>query len=111
MMVMLDPTKATELEMRGQTLFFGKAQCASCHPAPFYLDNQMHDLHLERFLKEPGDGPMKAFTLRGLKDSPPYFHDGRCFTIEDAVEIFNLIQELKLSEDEKKSLAAFLKCL
>ncbi len=108
---MLDPKAATELEMRGQTLFFGKAQCAACHPAPFYLDQQMHDLHLERFLKDPGDGPMKTFTLRGLKDSPPYFHDGRCFTIEDTVEIFNLIQELKLSEDEKKSLAAFLKCL
>jgi hypothetical protein len=36
----------------------------------------MHDLHLERFLKdEPGDGPIKTFTLRGIKDSPPYLHD------------------------------------
>src|SRR5438132_7324074 len=38
----LDPTKATESELRGEQLFFGKAQCASCHPAPSYLDNQMH---------------------------------------------------------------------
>jgi hypothetical protein len=46
-------------------MFFGKAQCSTCHPAPFYLDNQMHDLHVERFLKnEAGDGPIKAFTLR-----------------------------------------------
>src|SRR5437660_3876004 len=74
----LDPAKATESELRGEKLFFGKAQCAACHAAPFYLDNQMHDLHVERFLKgEAGDGPMKAFTLRGIKDSPPYLHDGR----------------------------------
>lgn len=46
----------------------------------------MRDLHLERFLKnEPGDGPMKTFGLRGIKDSPPYLHDGRCFTLEDTV--------------------------
>src|SRR5215813_3179986 len=48
----LDPTKATESELRGEQLFFGKAQRASCHPAPSYLDNQMHDLHVERFLKD-----------------------------------------------------------
>jgi cytochrome c peroxidase len=108
----LDPAKATESEARGEKLFFGKAQCAVCHPAPFYLDNQMHDLHVERFLKdEAGDGPIKAFTLRGIKDSPPYLHDGRCLTLEDTVEFFNLIQELKLSKDEKADLVAFLRQL
>ena len=49
-------------------------------------DQLMHDLHVERFTTEPGDGPIKTFTLRGLKDSPPYLHDGRCLTIEDTVE-------------------------
>lgn len=107
----LDPEKATESELRGEKLFFGKAQCAVCHPAPFYLDNQMHDLHLERFLDEPGDGPIKAFTLRGIKDSPPYLHDGRCLTLEDTVEFFNLVQELKLSAQEKSDLVAFLRQL
>jgi cytochrome c peroxidase len=108
----LDPTKATENELRGEKLFFGKAQCAVCHPAPFYLDNQMHDLHLERFLKhEAGDGPIKAFTLRGIKDSPPYLHDGRCLTLEDTVEFFNLVQELKLTKEEKADLVAFLRQL
>ncbi len=75
----LDPKKATQSELRGEKLFFGKAQCSVCHPAPFYLDDKMHDLKLERFLeKEAGDGPIKTFTLRGIKDSPPYLHDGRC---------------------------------
>ena len=72
----------------------------------------MHDLHLERFLKdEPGDGPIKSFTLRGIKDSPPYFHDGRLLTLEDVVEFFNIVQGLKLSDDDKKALVAFLRCL
>ena len=72
----------------------------------------MHDLHLERFLKnEAGDGPIKTFTLRGIKDSPPYLHDGRCLTLEDTVEFFNLVLELKLTKEEKRDLVAFLRQL
>jgi cytochrome c peroxidase len=107
----LDPEKATESERRGEQLFFGKAQCAACHPAPFYLDQEMHDLRLERFTQEAGDGPIKSFTLRGIKDSPPYLHDGRCLTLEDTVEFFNLVLSTKLSTQEKQDLVAFLRCL
>lgn len=108
----LDHSKATPSELRGEQVFFGKGQCAVCHPAPNYLDNQMHDLHLERFLKnEPGDGPIKAFTLRGIRESPPYMHDGRCFTLEDTVEFFNLVLQLKLTGQEKKDLVAFMRQL
>ena len=108
----LDPKLATESELRGEKLFFGKAQCSACHPAPSYLDNQMHDLKVERFLKdEAGDGPIKSFTLRGFKDSPPYLHDGRCLTLEDTVEFFNLVLELKLTKQEKGDLVAFMRQL
>jgi cytochrome c peroxidase len=108
----LDPEKATESELRGEKIFFGKGQCSVCHPAPFYLDDKMHDLKLERFLAdEPGDGPIKTFTLRGIKESPPYLHDGRCFTLEDTVEFFNLVLELKLTGDEKTDLVAFMRQL
>jgi cytochrome c peroxidase len=108
----LDPQKATQSELRGEKVFFGKAECASCHPAPFYLDNEMHDLQVERFLKgEAGDGPMKAFTLRGIKDSPPYLHDGRLLTLEDTVEFFNLVLTLKLTKEEKQDLVAFMRQL
>jgi len=57
------------------------------------------------------DGPIKTFPLRGVKDSPPYLHDGRLLTLEDTVEFFNLIQGLKLSEPEKKDLVAFMRAL
>jgi cytochrome c peroxidase len=107
----LDPAKATQNELRGETLFFGQAQCATCHVPPFYLDNKMHDLKVERFLNEPPDGPIKTFTLRGIKDSPPYFHDGRLLTLEDTVEFFNLVLGLQLNEQEKKDLVAFMRQL
>jgi cytochrome c peroxidase len=115
----LNPNKATDQEMRGQALFFGKAECATCHPAPYYTDNSSHNLQTERFFKQQlinnrmaaVDGPIKTFTLRGIKDAPPYLHDGRLLTLEDTVEFFNLILETRLSEAEKQDLAAFLKCL
>jgi cytochrome c peroxidase len=107
----LDAARATESELRGEKLFFGRAQCSVCHPAPFFLDNQMHDLHLERFVNEPGNGPIKAFTLRGIKDSPPYLHDGRCLTLEDTVEFFNLVLGLKLTSQDKRDLVAFMRQL
>jgi len=57
------------------------------------------------------EGPIKNFPLRGLKDTPPYLHDGRLLTIDDTVEFFNLILELKLTKDEKANLVSFLQCL
>src|SRR5216683_3125343 len=47
----LDPKKASAVEMRGQQVFFGKGQCGACHAAPYYTDNLMHDLKIERFFK------------------------------------------------------------
>lgn len=57
------------------------------------------------------DGPIKTFSLRGIKDSPPYLHDGRLLTLDDTVELFNLILGLDLAEREKRELVAFLLAL
>ena len=115
----LDAAKASENELRGQTLFFGKAQCATCHTPPYYTDNSMHNLRVERFFNEKmingriasADGPIKTFPLRGIKDSPPYLHDDRLLTLEDTVEFFNLVLETKLTAPEKTDLVAFLRAL
>jgi cytochrome c peroxidase len=107
----LDPPRATEAERRGEALFFGKAQCGTCHSGPAYLDHQMHDLQLERFVAEPPLGPMKTTTLRGIKDSPPYLHDGRLLTLEDTVEFFNLVLGVRLTRQEKADLVAFMRQL
>ncbi|WP_425339208.1 cytochrome B6 [Legionella israelensis] len=115
----LDPNKASKEELRGQELFFGKAKCATCHAPPYYTDNSMHNLKTERFFKPQmingrmaaADGPIKTFPLRGIKDSPPYLHDGRLLTLEDTVEFFNLVLQLQLTNDEKQDLTAFLRTL
>ena len=115
----LDPSKASEAELRGQAVFFGKGTCATCHPAPYYTDNLMHSLRTERFFepktvrghKMVGDGPIKTFVLRGLKESPPYLHDGRLLTIEDTVEFFDVVLQTKLNAQEKQDLVAFLRAL
>ncbi len=96
----------------------GKGRCADCHvPQTAFMDNNMHDLKLERFYKigqvfndfaTLPDGPIKTFTLRGIKDSPPYLHDGRLMTLADTVEFFNLVLGVKLTGLEKKDLVAYL---
>src|ERR1700682_1310962 len=108
----LDPKKASPAELRGQAAFFGKGACASCHTAPYYTDNLMHNLHVERFYKAQvingliapagGDGPIKTPVLRGIKDTPTYFYDGRLMTLDDSVEFFNLILGTKLTTQEQK---------
>lgn len=107
----LDKTKATEAERRGEALFFGKGTCGGCHPAPTYMDQQMHDLKTERFVDEAPSGPIKTFTLRGIKESPPYLHDGRLLTLEDTAEFFNLVLGLRLTRQEKADLVAFMRVL
>ena len=115
----LDPGKATKAELHGQAVFFGKGNCAVCHTPPYYTDNLMHNLKTERFYKSQmingryasADGPIKNFPLRGIKDSPPYLHDGRLLTLEDTVEFFNLILETKLTAEEKTDLVEFMRAL
>jgi hypothetical protein len=107
----LNPAKATESELRGEKLFFGRAKCSECHMAPYFLDDRMHDLRIEEFYRGRAEGWAKTFSLRGIKDSPPYFHDGRLPTLEDTVEFFNLVLQLKLARDEKKDIVAFLRTL
>jgi cytochrome c peroxidase len=102
---------ATPSELRGEALFRGKAGCIACHGGPAFVDDYMHDLRVERFYVGRPEGPIKTFPLRGLKDSPPYLHDGRLPTLNDAVEFFNLVFELKLTRQEKDDLTAYLLCL
>jgi cytochrome c peroxidase len=115
----LEPAEASEAELRGQDVFFGKGQCGVCHPGPYYTDNLMHNLRGERFYAAQdvngrttaADGPIKTFPLRGIKDSPPYLHDGRLLTLEDTVAFFDLVLGTKLSEAEKSDLVAFMRAL
>jgi cytochrome c peroxidase len=107
---------ATSEEVRGEAVF--NKHCASCHAPPFYTDNLAHDLKVERFYSNVGstsmgrpgraEGPIKTFPLRGIKDSPPYLHDGRLLTLEDTVEFFNLVLGSNMTAQEKQDLVRFM---
>jgi cytochrome c peroxidase len=79
----------------------------------------MHDLKSERFFKpdmvnyamEVGDGKIKTFPLRGIKDNPPYLHDERLLTLDDTIEFFNLVLGTKLTPADKQDLLQFLRAL
>ena len=62
-------------------------------------------------IADNGRPSIKTFSLRGIKDSPPYMHDGRLLTLEDTVEFFNLILSTKLTPQEKQDLVAFMRTL
>jgi len=112
----LVPSLASEQELRGEKLFYGKGRCGECHMPPIFSDNFMHDLKVERFYDPvlirgrmaSKDGPIKTFPLRGVKESPPYLHDDRLLTLDDTVEFFNLVLGTQLSAQEKADVVAFL---
>ena len=104
-------------EKRGEALFFGKAQvrasatrrpttpttrCTTCARSASTSRARSAAWHGR------ADGPIKTFPLRGIKDSPPYLHDGRLLTLDDTIEFFNLILETRLTDAEKRDLLAFL---
>jgi cytochrome c peroxidase len=103
-------------DLRPQSARF-RLDTVSLRAQTSFLDNNLHDLKLERFY-EAGktsndlvmlpDGPIKTFTLRGIKDSPPYMHDGRLLTLGDTVEFFNLVLGLRLTQQEKDALPSVL---
>jgi len=115
----LDPAMASREELRGEEIFHNKGRCAECHVPPYYTDNSMHNLRVERFYSPVDingrmaaqDGPIKTFPLRGIKDSPTYLHDGRLLTLDDTVEFFNLVLGVNLTDREKRDLVAFLSAL
>ena len=62
----LERTKASPSELSGEALFNGKARCASCHPAPYYTDNSMHNLKGGALLQAGtgewhDDGPRRSY--------------------------------------------------
>ena len=68
---------------RGKVLFEGKAECAVCHPAPYFTDKKMHNVGMLSPL-EP-DGRYDTPSLIEAYRTGPYYHDGRAVTLEGAL--------------------------
>ncbi len=117
-----------QAEAAGETVFHAIG-CGDCHLGQFaspegvvaYTDLLLHQVAPDG---GPGiaDGDAGVLEIRtpplwGLSLTPPYMHDGRAFTVEEAVlrhdaEAASSRQSFEaLSEDERESLMAFLRSL
>ena len=127
-----DKAALSEAAQRGMELFFGKAQCSSCHSGPNFTDNAFHNLGVgmsadspdvgrEEISKLGGDrGSFKTPTLREIARTAPYMHDGSMKTLEEVIEHYDRggqqnpyldesVFPLKLTDQEKQDLIVFLK--
>ena len=127
-----DKSALSEAAQRGRALFFGKAQCSSCHTGHSFSDFSFHnigvgmekekpDLGRYEVSKQIGDkGAFKTPTLREIARTGPYMHDGRFATLEEVVDYYNKggfanpqldegIFPLNLKPEEKADLITFLK--
>jgi len=113
---------ATAQTLQGEQLFT-TVGCAKCHVPVLdgveaFSDLLLHDVETPGFEGvAQGDavsGLYRTAPLRGLRDTAPYFHDGRSATAEDAVrrhdgEALAVRQAFEaLTADERAALLAFL---
>jgi cytochrome c peroxidase len=63
----LYPSMASPQELRGEKLFHGKGQCATCHNGPAFVDDYLHDLQVERFYGGRQRGPSRRSRSAGSR--------------------------------------------
>ncbi|MCB0361764.1 MAG: c-type cytochrome, partial [Bdellovibrionales bacterium] len=119
-------------EIKGRDLFFGKARCAACHSGPNFTDELYHNTGFFPSDSDLGRGSIsgrssearsfKTPTLRNLRSTAPYMHNGMLQTLEQVVALYNAggasdtlrdseIEPLNLSSAEVTQLVSFLKTL
>ncbi len=129
-----DKTALGAAALRGKDLFYDKAACGACHLGNLFTDLAYHNVGIGlakpnpdpgrfKVTQSPRDtGAFKTPTLRDVTQSAPYFHDGSAATLEEAVDIMTgggianphldpLIEDRKLTPEEKRNLIEFLKAL
>lgn len=108
-----------EAAARGQAIFNGKAQCATCHVPPLFTEPgwNMHtpaEVGVDDFqAKRSPDERYRTSPLKGLwtHQKGGFYHDGRFATLRDVVEHYNVLRSLALIEQEKNDLVEYLKSL
>src|SRR5262245_27654061 len=104
---------------RGEVLFSGKANCASCHTQGLFTEPgwNMHrgeDIGIDDFQADRGpDHRYRTAPLKGLWTHMKggFFHDGRFATLRDVVDHYDGFFHLGLSNREKGDLVEYLKSL
>lgn len=129
-----DGEAMSKAALRGMNLFNGKAHCTPCHSGPAFSDQGFHnlgvgmdrpapDLGREAHTHKPADrGKFKTPGLRNVALTYPYLHDGSEKTLREVIELYDrggvpnpnldpLMLPLRLTEQEKQDLVAFLEAL
>jgi CxxC motif-containing protein (DUF1111 family) len=104
---------------RGETLFNGKAKCATCHVPPLFTEPgwNMHkpdEIDIDDFqAKRAPDLRYRTSPLKGLwsHQKGGFYHDGRFATLLDVVNHYNDFFLLGLTAPEKNDLVEYLKSL
>src|ERR1044072_9438852 len=104
---------------RGQAIFAGKAQCATCHVPPLFTEPgwNMHkasEIGIDDFqAKRSPDEAYRTAPLKGLwtHQTGGFYHDGRFSTLRDVVDHYDKFFKLSLAEPEKTDLIEYLKSL
>ncbi len=128
--VMRKQATFTSQENNGYNLF--KQYCASCHQEPLFsngrfennglpMDSSLQDYGRMKVTGNPADSlKFKVPTLRNIRFSNPYMHDGRFNRLQDVLKYYtsgtdhgkNVSKPLKkpllLSSDERVDIIAFL---
>ena len=110
-----DPAAAA----RGDALFEGKANCASCHVPPLYTEPgwNLHtpaEIGIDSFQADRSpDLRYRTAPLKGLwtHTKGGFYHDGRFATLMDVVNHYDTHFGLGLTEQEKSDLVEYLKSL
>ena len=126
-----DRNALTAEEQLGLQIFREKGNCTACHVGPNFTDEKLHNTGVAWLeggrggrLADVGGGrgDFKTPTLREVARTAPYMHDGSLQTLEDVVDFYSdggrknpyldpELRPLKLTDDEKTALAAFLQSL
>ncbi len=104
---------------RGQALFNGKAQCATCHVPPLFTEPgwNLHtpaEIGIDDFqANRSPDGRYRTSPLSGLwtHTKGGFYHDGRFANLLDVVDHYNTLFSLGLTDREKSDLVEYLKSL
>jgi cytochrome c peroxidase len=106
--------------IRGEILFQGKGACAGCHRGPLFTDNGIHNTLVPQRngWNDPGapapPGGFNTPTLRDIRNTAPYMHNGVFNTLREVVEFYNArssIAPLNLTPQEMDDLVAYMNAL
>ena len=106
---------------RGEALFNGIGNCASCHSGAQFTDANLR-LHspaeavteaagVPSYASRSATKQYRTAPLRGLWQHAPYFHNGSAATLKDVVASYNSRQMLGLNREQVGDLAEYLKSL